>query len=46
MPDPVVMLIIVALAVTTLSVILARLIPDEYDRLNAEPVRVRTRKRA
>ena len=45
MPDPVITLIIVTLAVTSLSIILARLIPDEYDQLNAELVRVRARKR-
>jgi hypothetical protein len=45
MPDPVTTLAAVALAAATLSVILARFIPDEYDRLTPEPVRVERRSR-
>lgn len=40
MPDPVTVLIVVALAVATVSVVLARVIPDEYDSERA-PARVR-----
>jgi hypothetical protein len=43
MPDTLTLLAVVALAVTGLSVVLARLIPDEYDRLKPEPIRVQTR---
>jgi hypothetical protein len=43
MPDTLTLLAVVALAVTGLSVVLARLIPDEYDHLKPEPIRVRTR---
>lgn len=45
MPDTLTLLAVVALAVTGLSVVLARLIPDEYDRLKSEPIRVQTRDR-
>ena len=45
MPDPVTSLVIIALAVTTLSLVLARLIPDEYDKLKPEPIRVEIRDR-
>lgn len=41
MPDPVAVLIIVALAVATLSVVLARVIPDEYDAARPERVPIR-----
>lgn len=43
MPDTLTLLAVVTLAVTGLSVVLARLIPDEYDRLKSEPIPVRTR---
>jgi hypothetical protein len=41
MPDPLSTLVIVALAVAGLSLVLARLIPDEYDRLKPETIRER-----
>ncbi len=41
MPDVLTTLAIVAVAVTGVSVLLARLIPDEYDRMKSEPVRAR-----
>ena len=43
MPDPLTMLALFAVAVAGVSVALARLIPDEYDRLKPEPIRVQTR---
>ncbi len=43
MPDPLTMLALFAVAVTGVSVVLARLIPDEYDRLKPEPIRVQPR---
>lgn len=43
MPDPLSMLAIAALSVAALSLLLARLIPDEYDGLKPEPLPVRRR---
>jgi hypothetical protein len=42
MPDPLASLAILTAVVAILSLLLARLIPDEYDRLEAEPVKART----
>jgi hypothetical protein len=39
MPDPLSTLAIVTVAVAVLSIVLARLIPDEYDRLEPDPSR-------
>jgi hypothetical protein len=41
MSDPLMMLAIVAVAVTSLTVVLARLIPDDYDRFKPAPSRVK-----
>jgi len=46
MSDPVSTLAIVALVVTLLSIVLARLIPDEYDRMQPERLRAPPRDRA
>jgi hypothetical protein len=43
MPDPVAALIVASLAMATLSIVLARLIPDEYDRARPERAPVRAR---
>ena len=43
MPDPLSTLAIVTVAVTGLSLLLARLIPDRYDRLAPERAPVRPR---
>ena len=43
MSDPLSALAITVLVVTGLSVLLARLIPDEYDRRAPQPVPVRSR---
>jgi hypothetical protein len=41
MTNPLLLLAIAAAVVAGVSVLLARLIPDEYDRLELEPVRTR-----
>ena len=41
MPDALTTLAIVALAVTGISLLLARVIPDEYDGLKPAPIPVR-----
>jgi hypothetical protein len=43
MSDPLFTLAIVAATVAGLSLLLARLIPDEYDRMKPEPLPVRRR---
>lgn len=43
MAETLTLLAIVAVTMTGVSILLARLIPDEYDRLKPEPIRVRAR---
>jgi len=41
MSDALTVLAIAAVTMTAVSVLLARVIPDEYDRMKPEPARVR-----
>ena len=43
MPETLTLLAVVAMAVTGVSFVLARVIPDEYDGLKPEPIRVQPR---